>query len=88
MSYNVYRNKKEWKKVIQKLPKTFSSCILIIEAKKGAVHMDKDQIKLQINFPQEVIEGLEEIGKSMGIKRTDVVKIAVKKYVDENRKIN
>ena len=44
--------------------------------------MDKDQIKLQINFPQEVIE---EIGKSMGIKRTDVVKIAVKKYVDENK---
>ena len=47
--------------------------------------MDKDQIKLPINFPQEVIEGLEEIGKSMGIKRTDVVKIAVKKYVDENK---
>ena len=85
MSYYVYINKKEWKKVIQKFPKTFLSCILIIEAKKGAVHMDKDQIKLQINFPQEVIEGLEEIGKSMGIKRTDVVKIAVKKYVDENK---
>ena len=85
MSYNVYRNKKEWKKVIQKLSKTFSSCILIIEVKKGAVHMDKEQIKLQINFPKEVVEGLEEIGKSMGIKKTDVAKIAVKKYVDENR---
>lgn len=73
------------KKSYTEISKNFLSCILIIEAKKGAVHMDKDQIKLQINFPQEVIEGLEEIGKSMGIKRTDVVKIAVKKYVDENK---
>lgn len=48
--------------------------------------MDKEQIKLQINFPKVVVEGLEEIGNSMGIKKTDVVKIAVKKYVDENRK--
>ena len=47
--------------------------------------MGKEQIKLQINFPKEVVEGLEEIGKSMGIKKTDVAKIAVKKYVDENR---
>ena len=46
--------------------------------------MDKEQVKLQINFPKEVVKELDEIGKSMGIKRTDVVK----KYIDENRKIN
>lgn len=48
--------------------------------------MNKEKVKLQINFPKEAVEGLEEIGKSMGIKKTDVAKIEVKKYVDENRK--
>lgn len=44
-----------------------------------------DKIKLQINFPKDTIKDLEKISEKMGIKRTDVVKIAVKKYVDENR---
>ena len=43
----------------------------------------KDQEKLQIYFPNSTIQRLEEIGEDIGIKRTDVVKIAVKKYIDE-----
>lgn len=39
--------------------------------------------KLQILFPDKVVKELEKISEDMGIKRTDVVKIAVKKYVDE-----
>ena len=43
----------------------------------------KDQENLQIYFPSSTIHRLEEIGKDIGVKRTDVVKIAVKKYIDE-----
>lgn len=44
------------------------------------------QTKLQIFFPDNTISKLEQIGEDMGIKRTDVVKIAVKKYIDEYKK--
>lgn len=45
--------------------------------------MEKEQTKLQIFFPNETIQDLEYVGKDIGIKRTDVVKVAVKKYVDD-----
>lgn len=43
------------------------------------------QEKLQIFFSEETIDTLEEIADSLEIKRTDVVKIATKKYVDSYR---
>lgn len=46
------------------------------------------QEKLQIFFPVKTIKLLEEIGYAMGIKRTDVVKIAVNKYVDDYMRKN
>lgn len=49
----------------------------------GIMTQPKDQDKLQIYFPNSIIKRLEEIGEDIGLKRTDVVKIAVKKYVDE-----
>ena len=46
----------------------------------------KPQQKLQIFFPDKTIKELEQMAEDMGIKRTDVVKVAVKKYIDEYKK--
>ena len=46
---------------------------------------ERQSEKLQIFFTPATLEVLEEIGEKLEIKRTDVVKMAVKKYVDDYR---
>lgn len=54
--------------------------------KKVEKKQDNNIQKLQIVFPEKALDDIEKIAEDMGIKRTDVVKIAVKKYIDEYKK--
>lgn len=47
---------------------------------------ERQSEKLQIFFTPSTLEVLEEIGEKLEIKRTDVVKMVVKQYVDDYRK--
>lgn len=47
---------------------------------------ERQSEKLQIFFTPSTLETLEEIGEQLEIKRTDVIKMIVKQYLDDYRK--
>lgn len=46
------------------------------------LNKERQSEKLQIFFSPTTLEVLEEIGEKLDIKRTDVIKMIVKQYVD------
>ncbi len=45
-------------------------------------------MQLTVRIPEEYTKKLELLSKNMGLKRSDVVRLALKRFLDENNELN